>query len=313
MGLLICIPTILGMYASYHEYFDTTGGMQERFHSLSKTATDKVAIIEIEGVIMDPEGFVKRQIDRVREDQNVKAIVARINSPGGTVTASDYLYHHLRRLKNERNIPLVVSMGGMAASGGYYIAMAVEGQERSIYGEPTTTTGSIGVIIPHYDISGLLKRYDIKDDSIASHPRKQLLAMTKETSPEDREILQRYVNISFERFKDIVRGGRPRFVDDEASLDDVATGEIFTAKQAKERGLIDEIGFIEAAIDRAVELAGLDRDNVRVVSYRKNPTVWDALGVARSTDDAWQEMLLELSVPRAYYLCTQLGAAVRSN
>ena len=161
------------------------------------------------GVIMDGDGFVKQQIDRVRQDDMCKAVVVRVDSPGGTVTGSDYIYHHLKRLREERQIPLVVSMGSVAASGGYYVSMAVGDQERSIFAEPTTTTGSIGVIMPHYDISGLLKQFQIEDDSIASHPRKQLLSMTRPMSDEDREIIQDYIDDSFSRFKEIVKSGRP--------------------------------------------------------------------------------------------------------
>ena len=90
--------TILGQTASYRSYFSPPGGPQEKYHSLSETADKKIAIIKIEGAILDPEGFVKQQIDRVREDDDVVAVVLRIDSPGGTVTASDYLYHHLREL-----------------------------------------------------------------------------------------------------------------------------------------------------------------------------------------------------------------------
>ena len=235
IGLLFCVPVILGMYAGFHDYFDTTGGIQEKYLSLAKHGRDKVAVINVKGLITG-DGYVKRQIDRVKGDDKVKAIVLRVDSPGGTVTGSDFIYHHLTKLTADKGIPLVVSMGSMAASGGYYVAMAVGDQEKSIFAEPTTTTGSIGVIIPHYDISGLLKRYDVKNDSIASHPRKQMLSMTKELSPEDREILQNYVNESFERFKKIVRSGRPDFDRDEQALDNLATGEIFSAEQAKKLG-----------------------------------------------------------------------------
>jgi len=142
----------------------------------------------------------------------------------------------------------------VAASGGYYVAMAVGDQQRSIYAEPTTTTGSIGVLIPHYDLSGLLARFDVKDDTLATHPRKEMLSMTKPMTDEQRELVKIYMNEAFTRFKEMIKGGRPSFRTDEAALDTLATGEVFTANQAKERGLIDEIGFIEDAIDRVIEM-----------------------------------------------------------
>ena len=306
LGLLICIPALIGMQVAYQEYFDNSGGVYERFHSGNKTAKNKVAIIEMRGAIFDGDGFVKRQIERVADDENVKGIVLRINSPGGTVTGSDFIYHHLRQLVDDedRDLPMVVSMGAMAASGGYYVAMAVGDQEGSIYAEPTTTTGSIGVIIPHYDLSGLLERMDVKNDSIVSNPRKQLLSMTRKISDEDRQILQRYVDQSFNRFKDIVRAGRPILRNDPDALDRLATGEIFTADQAKKDGLIDEIGFVEDAIERVIELTGLDKDSVRVVRYKRPSTLLEAVGMKAVAAVDPQMSMLEMTVPRAYYMLT---------
>ncbi len=307
---MVCIPVILGLVSTYKDYFDTTGGIREKFHSGDRTASAKIAVIQVVGVLAESDGFAKKQVDRIREDENVKAVILRVVSPGGTVSASDYLYHHLCKLRDERKIPIVVSMGSIAASGGYYIAMVSGDQEDVIFAEPTTTTGSIGVIIPHYNISGLMKKYDVENDSIVSHPRKQLLSMTKPVSEEDREILQRYVDQSFERFKEIVKSGRPMFRADEAALNDLATGEIFTAQQALERQLIDRIGFLEEAIDRAAELAGLNANSVRVVTYQKPASVLAAVGVAESDNRPLERAILSLSVPKAYYLFTAMPGLV---
>ena len=296
VGLALCVPVMLALFAGHREYFDTTGGIQEKYHSLSQQATDKVAVVQIDGIIMDGDGFVKRQIDRIRDDDSVKAVVVHVDSPGGTVTGSDYLFHHLRKLRSEKRIPLVVSMGGLAASGGYYVAMAVGDQERSIFAEGTTTTGSIGVIIPHYDISGLLARYDIKNDSIASHPHKQLLSITKAMTPEERAILQQYVDESFVRFKEVIGMGRPKFREKPADLDQLATGRIFTAQQAKQNGLIDEIGFVEDAIARAIELAHLSADNVRVVTFKQTPSLLDLFGFGQARANPWDQLRMELSM-----------------
>lgn len=314
LGVGLCLMVIVGLYSSSQDYFDTTGGIQEKYHSLSKTSRTKIAVIDISGIIMQGDGFVKRQIDRIREDANVKAVVLRIDSPGGTITGSDYLYHHLVQLRKDRELPMVVSMGSMATSGGYYIAMAVGDQEGSIYAEPTTTTGSIGVIIPHYDVTGLMEELHIKDDSIATHPRKQMLSMTRSLTDDDRQILEQYIGHAFDRFKDIVKTGRPQFAEDSGALDKLATGEIFTAVQATESGLVDEIGFVEAAIDRAIELASLEKNNVRVVTFKKPATLLGAIGFgAAHTPSLGLAQLLELSSPRAYYLATSLPALVSSN
>ena len=254
-GLAVALVVLIGQWMALSDYFSTTGGIQERFVQGGKLASDKVVILSIEGVIMQGDGFVKQQIDRIRNDKNIKAIVVRVDSPGGTVTGSDFIYHHLSKLRKETGLPMVVSMGSIAASGGYYVSMAVGDQENSIYAEPTTTTGSIGVIIPHYDLSGLLARFDVKDDSIATHERKQMLAMTRPIPEEHREIIKKHLDAMFTRFKSIIKEGRPKFAADSEALDKLATGEVFTADQAIENGLVDKIGFIEEAIDRAHELA----------------------------------------------------------
>ena len=315
---VICLLMLISKQRSTREYFDTSEGMTEHYHSLSQTATDKIAIIGIEGVI-GSGSYAKRQIDRIALDRNIVAIVLRVNSPGGTVSGSDYIYHHLKKLKEKTKLPIVVSMGGIAASGGYYVSMAVGSEEDSIFAEPTTTTGSIGVIIPHYDLSGLMARFDIKDDSVVSHERKQLLSMTQAMPEEHRAILQDHVNDAFKRFKQIVMAGRPALKNDENLLVDttsgrnLATGEVFTANMALQYGLIDRIGFIEDAIQRAIELAreknsSLDPDNIRVVRYEAATGFLDFIPLIRSQQapDGTLEALLELSIPRRYYLSTTL-------
>ena len=316
MGLMFCIPIILGMVAAYHEYFDTTHGVQEKFLSGSaQLGSDKIAVIRLEGAIMDGDGFVKQQIDRIREDENVKGAVIRINSPGGTISGSDFIYHHLQKLKKDRNIPLVVSMGSIAASGGYYVAMAVGDESDSIFAEPTTTTGSIGVIIPHYDLSGFLERLDIKEDSIASHPRKRMLSMTREMTADHRQLLEQYITEAFDRFKEIVKSGRPEFQENPDALTELATGEIFSAQRAKEVGLVDELGFIEDATQRVAQLAGLQLDAVRVVTYRQPQTLLAAVGWQKvQATPPWSlEHFLEFAAPRPFYLATSLPALVSTS
>ena len=315
-GFLLCAFSLMNYFGAEADYFDTSDGIKEQFHSRSQSTQNKIAIIDVSGVILEGDGFVKRQIDRIRDDNDVKAAVLRIDTPGGTVTGSDYIFHHLVKLRKEKNIPLVVSMGSMATSGGYYIAMAVGDQKETIFAEPTTTTGSIGVIIPHYDFSGFLERWDIKDDSIASHERKQMLSMTRELNPEHRLIVQEYIDESFLRFKQIVKQGRPIFRDgtdditDKATGTDLATGELFSAQKAKKYQLVDKIGFIEAAIDRVAELSGHDLKDLRCVQYQKQTSALDALMGAQTQSDHALSIdlvsLLNFTTPRAYYLYTGL-------
>jgi protease-4 len=307
------VVTILGMSAAYESYFSPADGPQEKYHSLSKTATDKIAVIDISGAILEGDGFVKQQLDMVREDDDVVAMVLRIDSPGGTVTGSDYIYHHVQELIKDRKLPVVVSMGSICASGGYYIAMAAGDKENVIFAEPTTWTGSIGVVIPHYDLSGLLAEYDVKDDSVASHKYKLMGSPTRQLPPaereEERKLLQELVDISFERFKELVVEGRPKLREDLAALEKATTGQIFTAQQAQELGLVDQIGFIEEALARAAALADKKTSNVRAVKYDEPNTLGSLLGVqAPISNQVSLDMksLLEFAVPRAFYICTTL-------
>jgi protease-4 len=152
-ALVLAIMFCIGTYSKYSSYFSPADAPQEKYHSLAKFASKKIAIIDVSGTIMEGEdSFAAKQIKRVLEDTAVVGVVLRVSSPGGTVTGSDYLYHHLRELVDKRKIPLVVSMGSICASGGYYISMAAGSQADSIFAEPTTWTGSIGVIIPHFNL-----------------------------------------------------------------------------------------------------------------------------------------------------------------
>ncbi len=292
---------------------DTDRKLREEFFSHERNGSKKVAVITVEGTILTGEGFVKRQIDQAKDDLNVKAVVLRVNSPGGTVTGSDYIYHHLRELRNEKQIPIVVSMGGLAASGGYYVSMAAGDTPDAIFAEPTTWTGSIGVIIPHYDLSELMGNWGIQQDSIISDRFKGMGSFAKPMTEEERQILQGLVDDSFAQFKQIIQQGRPEFQKDPAALDRLATGQVFSANQAAENGLVDRIGFIEDAIDRAIKLAKLDETDVKVVRYRREPSLASVLmGVRAKSQPIDLATILEMTAPRAYYLSTWLPPLARS-
>lgn len=318
----LCVMIIIGLTASYQSYFSDPNGPQEKFQALNKDALKKIAVVNVSGTIIEGEDFAKQQIDRVKADDNVVGVVLRINSPGGTVTYSDYLLHHLKKLAEKKReggepFPLVVSMGSVCASGGYYISMAVGDQEKVIFAEPATITGSIGVILPHYDFSELVDFMRIEEDSIASGKFKQMGSPTREMTEEERALFQSYVDELFQGFREKVLEGRPAFRDDPAKLDELAQGQIFTGQQAKANGLVDEVGYLEDAIARAVELAGLDEDSVRCVRYGKTPTLADSL-LGASADELIAprsdlSRLLDLSAPRGYYLYTVLPGLLQSH
>ena len=167
-------------------------------------------------------------------------------------------------------------------------------------------------MIPHYDLSGLLARFDIKDDTLVSDSRKGMLSMTRAMSDDHRQVLQTHLDELFGRFKDIIKEGRPAFRMHPDALDQLATGEIFTAQQAKEHGLVDEIGFIEAAIDRAIELAKLEKEKTRVVELKRSPlSLYDIPGLIETNGQGFDRSTwLDLSAPRAYYLAATLPTLV---
>jgi protease-4 len=311
----ISLLAALSSAGAVAQYFQRDGRVVEKYHSLSKSAAAKVALVDLSGAIMGGQGFARWQLDQIEEDDAVKAIVLRVDSPGGTVSGSDELHYRLGRIAKERDLPVVVSMGGIAASGGYYVAMANGGRDDVIFAEPATLTGSIGVIIPHFDLSKMLKKLDVADDSIASGPLKEMLSPTKERSPElaarERKILQGLVDDMFARFKEIVKAGRPKL--DDEKIAKVATGQIFTAKQALEAGLVDRIGFLEDAIDRAVELAGLTKETARAIRYtRQRGLIDEVLGGTSPGASFSPELFAELTTPRAWYLCSWWPALVAS-
>jgi protease-4 len=179
--------------------------LQEKFHSGKSSAHDKIAVIRIEELILENMlGFVYKQIDVAGQDKNVKAVVLRIDSPGGSVTASDDLYRRLNELKKgnpSRKIDakqhLIVSMGGIAASGGYYVAMPAE----LLYAEPTTVTGSIGVYAAFPNVAELADKYGIKVNIVKDGEVKASGSFFKKMTPEERRLWQDMVDHSYARFQ----------------------------------------------------------------------------------------------------------------
>jgi protease IV len=234
--------------------------------------------------------------------------VLRVNSPGGTISGSDYMLHHLRKLievGNNAKIPIVVSMGSLAASGGYYVSMCVGDTPETIFAEPSTWTGSIGVMIPHFNVADLMEKCGIQEDAVVSHRLKEMGAITHKMTPEERKIFQQLVNDGFTQFKEVIKQGRPKFLQDPAALDKLATGQVYTADQALKLGLVDKIGFVEDAIQQAIQLAHLDPANVKVVKYKEETRLSDLLFGESSAKSSFDlAAILETATPRAYYLCT---------
>lgn len=265
---------------------------------------NKVAIISINETIMETDGFINDQINDAKEDSTIKAIVLRMDTPGGSVSASDYFYHKLTKLRKESKIPIVVSMGGICASGGYYIAMSCGNEnENVIFAEPTTWTGSIGVIISKYDLSELAQKVGVKEDSIKSHELKGMGSLTRPMTEQEQKIFQSLVNDAFGRFREVVYSGRKKFNEDHNALTPLATGQVFTTQDALDSGLVDREGYLEEAVSRAIELAKLDANKTQVFQYTTKVTLSSLLFASQKKLEQTQvKEIQEIASPKALYL-----------
>ncbi len=354
--------------------------IEETVISGSDDAGSKIVVLPLEGVIeTDETGFFAEAIQTISDDAKVSGVVLRVNSPGGTIAGSDYYLHLLRKLKKERDIPIVVSMGDLATSGGYYVSTVGD----KIFAERSTTTGSIGVIVSMYNASELCKKLGVRSNAITSGPLKGMGDFMKEPSPEETAVWQKTVDEAYEQFLSVIREGRPWYggqanAEDETSskrvkiagvnvtaaveetteapketLDDaendaenvasnetesttreetvetpqvaqdsvvsnddattelqdrakqlrkIADGRIYSAAEAKELRLIDEIGFIDDAIDETIKLAGLSKDGVQVVRYSETIGLLDSLTSVKSDVAPLGKALQTLSVPQGYYM-----------
>ncbi len=233
----------------------------------------KIAQIEFTGLIADADRFgilapgenpVSRFVEslkRAEKDTNVKAVVIRINSPGGTVTASDVLYQAVQQFKSSSHKPVVVSMADLAASGGYYLACA--GDE--IVAHPTTITGSIGVIIQTINVADGLRRIGVRADSITSGPNKAVGSPFEPMSPEHRQLLQGLVDEFYSGFVAIVKQNRPNLKAEDIAM--ITDGRIVSGRKALELGLVDRLGGLREAFEAAKERAGVT--SAKLVKYHR--------------------------------------------
>lgn len=300
MVLAFSLLANFGMYGAYEQYFSDAEGPTEQFHSGDRESKSKIARINISGTIMPPfTKHVLEDIKKAKDDDKVKGVLLVIDSPGGLVSDSHEIYHRLTELREKK--PIVVSMKGMAASGGYYVAMGA-GKSARIFAEPVTWTGSIGVIIPHYDVSKLASEWGVKVEPLKTGEFKDALSPFKELSDAERKLWDNILNQSFETFLTIIDENRDTLDLDAARK--IATGQIYTAKDAKQLGMIDEIGYEDDAVESLKKQLNLSE--ARVVHYHHAASLSDLLtGSAEARDPrALWKSLLETSVPRAMYYCS---------
>ena len=335
---LVLLLVIVGMnnFSLLSTADEENTSLLEHLESGDAKASDKIAIIDVEGVLMEGmTAFAQKQIERAARDSRVKAIVLRIQSPGGSITASDHLYHQLIELrdgnKNRGTFakPIVVSMGSLAASGGYYIAMP--GQR--IFAERTSITGSIGVYAALPNVKTLGDKVGFRMEVIKAGEVKDSGSPFADMTEKEKLMWQQLVDESYLQFLHVVEEGRPKLkgkLQEDVKIDETmpvrtatglqkkinytryrADGGVYTAPDALKLGLIDQIGYLEDAIESARQAAKLGTD-FKAIRYERPITLLGyLLGVkapAASPRLEWSS-LANSATPRLWYLSSGSGAA----
>lgn len=249
---------------------------KEASTSLKKERGEKIALVYLEGQItggrgggpniLGQAGGTDPLLDQLREiarDKEVKGVLFRINSPGGSSAASQEVYEEITKVRKSGKV-VVVSMGDVAASGGYWIACAAD----KIVANPATMTGSIGVIMPLQNIQELLDKIGVQPETIKSGKYKDMGSSNRPLAPEERQLLQAMVDDIYQQFVDVVVAGRKMPREEVLA---VADGRVFTGKQAKELGLVDELGNYYDALDLLTKLANIQGEPVIKEYGRRNP------------------------------------------
>jgi protease-4 len=269
------------------------GPKLEEFVLENNKSQNKIAVITVDGIITshDTDGagntmvdVVQAQLDRAREDKRVKAVILRVDSPGGEVLASDDIYKAIRAFQTDepaendqparKGKPVICTMGSLAASGGYYIASG----SRWIVANDLTITGSIGVIMHGWNYRGLMDKVGVAPMTFKSGKYKDMLSGERrpsEITPEEKALVQDLINETFERFKDVVADGREAAHEANKksgkplaeNWEEYADGRVFSGTQAQELGFVDETGDFNTAVERAIEIAHLT--NANLVEYRE--------------------------------------------
>jgi protease-4 len=260
----------------------------------------KIALIEVEGMLMNMRtgGFLQpsensvsrftQEMERAAADPQVKAVVLRVNSPGGTVAASDVMYQTVKRFKEKTKKPVVASLQDVAASGAYYVSCSAD----KIVAHPMSVVGSIGVIFNTMNLEGTLAKIGAKVEAIKSGPLKDMGSPFRELDPQSRAVMQGMVNEYYGRFVSIVTSHRA--LKDEETRKTATDGRVFSGIRAVELGLADKVGLLDDAIDEAKSLAGAP--NAKVVLYKRPYGYTGSIYASGSTPEP-QANVMQLKLP----------------
>ncbi len=251
---------------------------------------DKIAIVEVRGVITQSAGVIE-EIQHYLADDGVKAIILRVDSPGGGVGPSQEIYREIMRIKSNSKRKVVTSMGSVAASGGYYIACASD----LIVANPGTITGSIGVVMQFSNFEELLKKIGIKGVVLKSGEHKDIGSPFREMTPEEKRIMQEVLDNVHQQFIQAVSDGRKL---ERSKVAQIADGRIMTGEQAKILGLVDRLGNLQDTIDITAKMVGIE-GKPNVLYPKKKISIWELLmrEMASAVVDVLNEKGYELSFP----------------
>jgi len=258
-----------------------------------KDGPRKIVRIDLEGVITgsgagasNPVEAFEAQVNRALRDDSVAAIVVRIKSPGGEVTASDLMYHALKQADAKK--PVIAYLDTIAASGGYYTACGA----RRILAHETTLTGSIGVIIQSPNYQQLFEKVGLRMDVYKSGKMKDMLSGAREATPEEKDYVQALVRQTYERFLEVVSESRGKSVNDLRDSE-LADGRVYSGRDALESGMVDELGFLDDAYTAAMDAAGLK--NATIVRYEVRHGLFAALGLLGQAEAAPRRLEIDFS------------------
>jgi protease-4 len=271
LGIVSGLILVIFVFVFFYAYF--TGGESK---ALSFLSGDGVGVLQIEGTIDDSRS-VTSELKRFKEAPWIKAVVVRIDSPGGAVAPTQEIFDELQKTKKKK--PLIASMGSMATSGGYYVASACD----KIIANPGTLTGSIGVIMQLNNVEELMKKVGVKGYNIKSGVNKDIGSPFQPLSPEGKEILQSLVDNVYSQFVAAVAKGRGM---NEAQVRKLADGRVYSGAQAKELGLVDQFGTLDDAIEFAAKRVGLE----------ENPTVY----YSTPEEERWWEKIFFTALGRRF-------------
>lgn len=293
VGSIIANVTLFGIISAYFP----DAGATEKFKEGDWLAPEKIALIRVSGMITtETIASAKKELGLAAKDKDVKAVVLAVESPGGTISGSDELYHAIEKYKEQKK-PLVVSMQGMATSGAYYIAVPAD----KIFAERSCITGSIGVIASLVSAEKLLTDWGIKPEVIKSGALKDSGSMFRSMTPEERKEWQHLIDGMYSQFLAVILKHRSQQIGGEAKLKSLADGRVYLAADAISSGLIDALGYQDDAITAAKELAQVT-GKCKVITYNRPFGGWmESLGLegaapARGID--WRSLIVEAQIPQ---------------